>query len=117
MLVNIHFFNIKAGADEKRMLHLLDKDLAEYAKTFGCIERKTWKRLDAYSYSPGQPAQPAQPAQSAAYINVSLWPSKKEADAYTRAAREPPDEFKKVLVELFSGIEFEKTVRYVDEQG
>ena len=111
MLVNIHFFNIKAGADEKRMLHLGDKDVAEYAKTFGCIERKTWKLLNAYSYSPGQPAQ------SAAYINVSLWPSKKEADAYTRAAREPPDEFKKVLVELFSGIEFEKTVRYVDEQG
>ena len=72
MLRNIHFFNIKAGTDEKRMLHLLDNEVAEYAKTFGCLERKTWKLLDARSHG--------QPAQSAAYMNESLWPSQKEAE-------------------------------------
>ncbi len=44
-----NFFNIKSGADEARMLHLWNHEAAQYAKTFGCIERKTWKLLDASS--------------------------------------------------------------------
>ncbi len=32
MLRNIHFFNIKPGADARRILHLLDNDLAEHAR-------------------------------------------------------------------------------------
>ena len=90
------------------MLHLIDNELADYAKTIGCIERKTWKLLDARSQG--------EPAQSAVYINESLWPSQKEADAFSQAG-EPSEQFKKALEELRAGIEIEKTVRYVDEEG
>ena len=109
MLRNIHFFNIKSGIDKKRILHLIDHEIADYAKTFGCIERKTWKLLDAYSQG--------KPIQSAEYMNEGLWPSQKEADAFGQAARtEPPDEIKKVLDEVYSGTEFGKSVRYVDDE-
>jgi hypothetical protein len=104
MLRNIHFFNIRPGADEKRMLYILDHDVAEYAMTFGCIERRTLRLLDATSHG--------QPAQSAAYINESIWPSRKEADAFTYS--DPPEDTQRVLRDLLDGIEVEKTVRYVD---
>jgi hypothetical protein len=107
MLRNIHFFNIKPGADEKRVLHLVDYELAEYAKTFGCIERKTWKFLNA--------SVKGQPAESAAYLNESLWPSQKEADAISQAER--PEEIQKWWEELLLGIDIVKTVRYVDDEG
>ncbi len=107
MLRNIHFFNIKPSADANRILYFLDHELAEYAKTFGCIERKTWKLLDARTGG--------QPAESAAYMNESLWPSQKEADAYSQAER--PEEVGRRLDELFDGIENLKTVRYVDDEG
>lgn len=110
MLRNIHFFNIKSEADEKRILHLWDNEIAEYAKTFGCIERRTWKLLDARSLGG--------PAQSAAYMNESLWPSQKDADAFTQAIQEgPPEDVKKAFDEIRSGIEPDKSVRYVDEAG
>jgi len=73
MLRNIHFINIKPGADEERMLYLLNHEYAEYAKTFGCIERKTWKLLDAHHLDLGEPAE------SATYLNESLWPSQKDS--------------------------------------
>ena len=107
MLRNIHFFNIKEGADEKRVLQLLDNEIVELAKTFGCIERKTWKLLDARSHG--------QSVKSAAYMNESLWPSQKEADAYSHAER--PEEIRKWLDELLNGVDVVKTVRYVDEEG
>ncbi len=111
MLRNIHFFNIKPGADEQRMLHIMDHEFAEYTKTFGCIERKTWKRLDATARPQGQ----RQAAQSAAYMNESLWPGEKEANAFKNAER--PEEIREILEEMRNGIEFEKTVRYVDDEG
>ena len=107
MLRNIHFFNIKPGADERRILHLLDNDLAEHARGFGCIERRTWKLLDARSCG--------QPAPSAMYMNEALWPSQQKADEWTRAER--PEEIKKAFAEVLNGIEVEKTVRYVDAEG
>ena len=110
MLRNIHFFNIKSGVNEERILHLLDNEIAEYAKAFGCIERKTWKLLSVHVQG--------QPAQSAAYMNESLWPSQKEADAFTQAFREgPPEKVKKAYAELQAGLDPEKTVRYVDGEG
>ena len=110
MLRNIHFFNIKPGADEERVLHLLDNEIAEYARTFGCIERKTWKLLNAISQG--------EPAQSAAYMNEALWPSQKEADAFTRGIQEgPPEEVKKAFTELRAGVDIEISVRYVGEEG
>jgi hypothetical protein len=107
MLRNIHFFNIKPGADKERVLYLGDHEMVEYAKTFGCIERKTWKFLDAHAGG--------QPVESAAYMNESLWPSRKAADAFSRAER--PEEVRKWWDELADGIEIVKTVRYVDEEG
>ena len=107
MLRNIHFFNIKPGADEERILYLVDHELAELAKKFGCIERKTWKLLDARSQGKA--------VESATYMNESLWPSQKEADAFSRSERTPEE--KKLAEELRSGAEFVKTVRYIDEEG
>jgi hypothetical protein len=107
MLRDIYFFNIKEGADEKRVLQLLSNEVVEYAKTFGCIERKTYKFLDARAQG--------QPAESAAYIDESLWPSQKEANAFIRAER--PEEIMKWLGELLDGVELVKEVRYVDEEG
>ena len=112
MLRNIHFFNIKPGADEKRILHLLDNEIAEYARTFGCLERKTWKFLSARS------GPERQPTESAMYMNESLWPSQKGSDAFTQAIREaPPEEVKNTYDEMIAVMELEKTVRYVDEEG
>jgi len=107
MLRNIHFFNIKPGVDEERILYLFDHLVAEHAKTFGCIERKTWKLLDAHTGG--------QPVESAAYMNESLWPSQEAANTFSRAERS--EKVKKWLDELFGGIEVVKTVRYVDEEG
>ena len=66
MLRNIHFFNIKLRADEKRILYLMDVAFANYAKGFGCLERKTWKLLDAHAGG--------QDVESAMYMNEVLWP-------------------------------------------
>ena len=107
MLRNIHFFNIMPGADTERILYLLAHDHVAYAKTFGCIERKTWKLLDAHAQG--------QPVASAAYMNESLWPSQEAADTFSRAAR--PEEVQKWLDELLGGVEIVKTVRYVDASG
>jgi hypothetical protein len=107
MLRNIHFFNIKSGADEARMLSLMDHELAEYAKTFGCLERKTWKLLDARAAG--------EPVQAATYMNESLWPSRKEADAFTKAKR--PADVMEWWSELVVGTEIVKTVRYLDAGG
>jgi len=107
MLRNIHFFNIKPGVGKERILYLLDHKVAEHAQTFGCIERKTWKLLDAQAQG--------QPVGSAAYMNESLWPSQEAANAYSRAER--PEEVRKWLDELLAGIEVVKTVRYVDDGG
>jgi len=119
MLRSIHFFSIKPGADEKRMLHLMDNEFAEYAKTFGCIERKTWKLLDSGSPSLSVQSETLtlkwEPTRSAAYMNEGLWPSQKEADAFGNT--ELPADVKNFLDELFSGIEIENTVRYVDAEG
>lgn len=107
MLRNIHFINIKPGASEKRMLYLMDNELADYAKTFGCIERKTWKLLDARSQG--------KPVEAATYLNESLWPSQDAADAFSEADR--PAEVKAWFEELLNGVELVKTVRYIDEEG
>ena len=51
-------------------------------------------------------------------MNESLWPSQEKADAFSRTVRtEPPSEVRSNLSELLSGMEIEKTVRYVDEEG
>lgn len=112
MLRNINFINIKPGADEERMLYLLNHEYAEYAKTFGCIERKTWKLLDAYHHELGERGEPA---EAATYLNESLWPSQKEADAFGQSER--PEEVKAWVQELGDGVEFVLTVRYVDDEG
>jgi hypothetical protein len=104
MLRNVHFFHFKPGADKERILHLLDHDLAEYARSYGCIERKTWRLLDAWSAG--------EPTTAADYINEALWPGQKEADAFAQS--EKSEAMKQVLAEIFGAIDIEKTVRYVD---
>ena len=107
MLRNIHFFNIKPGADEARILYLGDHELVEYSRTYGCLERKTWKLLDAHAGG--------QPVESATYLSEALWPSQEAADAFSRAER--PEDVKKWWKELVDGLEIVKTVRYVDAEG
>ena len=107
MLRNIHFFSIRSGADERRMLYILDHDVAEYAATFGCLERRTLRLLDAN--------RRGKPVQGAAYMNESLWPSQKEGDAFTYS--DPPEDTQSVLRDLLDGIELERTVRYVELDG
>ena len=107
MLRNIHFFNIKPGADEKRILYLMDVKWAESAKSFGCLERKTWKLLDAHAGG--------QVAESAMYMNEALWPSQKAADAFTQAERSEEEE--KLIKEWRQSTDIVKTVRYVDAEG
>ncbi len=107
MLRNIHFFNIKPGVDVARILSLVDHEFAEYAKTFGCLERKTYKLLDAHAEG--------KPAKLAMYMNESLWPSQKEADAFSHAER--PVDVQDWWEEMTNGSEIVKTVRYVDASG
>ena len=106
MLRNIHFFNIKPGADEERILSLVDHELVAFAKTHGCIERKTWKLLDAHAGG--------QPVESAAYLNESLWPSQEAADAFSRTDRTGVEEW---YGEMRAGLEVVKSIRYVDKEG
>jgi hypothetical protein len=105
MLRVIHFLNIRAGADEQRTLRLLNDELADYARGYGCIERKTWKLLDA------NPTEHNQAVQVATYINEALWPSQQAADAFSQL--DHPGFFD----ELMRGIEIALTMRYVDEGG
>lgn len=72
MLRIMHFFNIKPGADEARMFHLINHGLLGYTRAYGCLERKTWTLVDATAQ--------AIPAAAAAYVNEALWPSQKAAD-------------------------------------
>ena len=107
MLRVIHFYNIKEGADRERLQHIADNEMKEYAERFGCIRRKTWMFLDA--------RKRGQPAESAAYMVEALWPSQKQADAFTHADR--PEDVRAWWEEMMDGIELVKTVRYVDEGG
>ncbi len=107
MLRNIHFFNLKPGAAEKRILYLMDVEFANYAKSFGCLGRKTWKLLDAHAGG--------QDAESAMYMNEALWPSQKDADAFSQAERS--EEVAKLMKEWSQGAEIVKTLRYVDDEG
>lgn len=103
----IHFFNLKPGADEAQMLALVNQGLLEITKFYGCLERKTWKLLDANAQG--------QPTPVAAYMNEALWPSQEAADTFARAVRD--GEAKAFFAEAHSGIETVLTVRYVDEAG
>jgi hypothetical protein len=103
----IHFFNIKPGADEAQMLRLVNQGLRDLARPYGCLERKTWKLLDANAQG--------EPAQAATYLNEALWPNQQAADAFARATHN--DEAKAFFAEVQSGIETVLTVRYVDKAG
>jgi hypothetical protein len=107
MLRVIHFYNLKEGADKERMQHIADHEYAEYAKQFGCIRRKTWRFLDARAGG--------QPAESPEYMTEALWPSLKQAEAFTHADR--PEEVREWWDEMRAGIQIVKSVRYVDEGG
>jgi hypothetical protein len=93
--------------DKARILSLGNHELVEYAKTFGCLERKTWKLLDAHAGG--------QSVESTTYLSESLWPSQKQADAFTHAER--PEDVRAWWDEMMDGIELAKTVRYIDEGG
>jgi hypothetical protein len=107
MLRNLHFFNIKPGVDEARILYLWDHVVAEYARSRGCIERRTWKLLDVRAGG--------EQTQAALYLNEALWPSQQAADAFGQT--EMPAEVRKAIDELFSGIESHRNLRYADAGG
>ena len=105
MMRNIHFFNLKEGADEKRILGLLDGAIKDHTMARGCVERRTLKLLDARAGG--------EAAESAQYMNESLWPDKETADAaFTK--EEATDEFRAAVDEAFQNIEMVKSVRYLD---
>ena len=79
----IHFFNLKPGADEAQMLALVNQGLLEITKFYGCLERKTWKLLDANAQG--------QPTPVAAYLNEALWSSQEAADTFAHAVRDGKD--------------------------
>ena len=108
MLRNIHFFNIKPGADEKRMLYLMNEMLGNHAKRLGCLERKTWKLLSSKTVEPSMGV--------ATYMNEALWPSQKVADGFASAVS-ATDEERLGYEELYGGIELLQTLRYVDDLG
>jgi len=103
----IHFFNLKPGTDEAQMLALVNQGLRDLTRAYGCLERKTWKLLDADAQG--------QPAPMAAYMNEARWPSREAADAFAHAVRD--GQAKAFFAEAHSGIETVLTVRYVDEEG
>lgn len=103
----IHFFNLKPGADEAQMLHLVNQGLRDLTRAYGCLDRKTWKLLDGNAQG--------QPTPMVAYLNEALWPSQEAADAFAHAVRE--GEAKTFFTEAHSGIETVLTARYVDEEG
>jgi hypothetical protein len=110
VLRNSHYFNIKPGVDAERIISIIDNEIAAHAKTFGCIERKTWKLLDFHNWNEEVPLAPP----PATYLNESLWPSQKEADAFGQS--EDSGEIKALMEELFNGAEFVLSVRYVDDE-
>lgn len=101
----IHFFNLKPDADEAQMLALVNQGLRDLTSAYGCLERKTWKLLDANAQ--------AQTAPMATYMNEALWPSREAADAFAHVVRDGLA--KAFFAEAYSGIETVLTVRYVDE--
>lgn len=103
----IHFFNLKPGADEAQMLALVNQGLRDLTRAYGCLERKTWKLLDANAQG--------QPVPVAAYLNEALWPNQEAADTFAHAMRD--GEAKASFAEAHSGIETVLTMRYVDEAG
>lgn len=103
----IHCFKLKPGADEAQMLALVNQGLRDLTRAYGCLDRKTWKLLDANAQG--------QPAPVAVYMNEALWPNREAADAFARAVRDGVA--KAFFAEAHSGIETVLTVRYVDEAG
>ena len=102
---NIHVFNLKEGADEKRILGLLDGAIKDHTMARGCVERRTLKLLDARAGG--------EAAESAQYMTESLWPDKETANA-AFAKEEATDEFRAAADEAFQHIEMVKSVRYLD---
>ena len=110
MLRNIHFFSLSPESDEREILRLLNNDLQVHARKFGCIERKTYRFLDAHS--------PDGPADSAPYIQEALWPDLASADKWTEELlSDSSQEIVRLRDVLGKAIKIERTVRYVDEQG
>ncbi|MEZ4735822.1 MAG: hypothetical protein R3E79_52700 [Caldilineaceae bacterium] len=89
------------------MLALVNQGLRDLTRAYGCLERKTWKLLDANAQG--------QPTPMATYLNEALWPSQEAADTFARAVRD--GEAKAFFAEANSGIETVLTMRYVDEAG
>jgi hypothetical protein len=110
MLRVIHFFNLKPGADEERVLPLLNNDLADHTIRHGCLERRTLKLLDA----DGQ----GQPVPAASYLNEALWPSLQVSDAWI-ATLGADERWQRLSTEIDNSIEFMQRLRYryVDEAG
>ena len=105
MMRIIHFFKLKPGASEKRLIELSTGELAEYLLAHGCVERRTMKLLDAEGRS--ERADP--------YLQEALWPDPETAD---RAMSQMPEEIKRLLEELLANIEVDErlTLRYLDAQ-
>jgi hypothetical protein len=107
MLRNIHFFNLKPGVDEATALAVLDGDVVEYAKSHGCIERRTWKLLDAHPDG----------SAPALYLNEALWPSQALADAYARTFGQDESPLAKRAGAVFECITIVQNLRFVDDEG
>ena len=77
MMRNIHFFNLAPGAEESRVIELLDGALADFAMARGCMERRTLKIHDSKQHSESGNDTP----EAAQYMNESLWPDLATAES------------------------------------
>lgn len=101
------FFNLKPGVDEATALAVLDGDLVEYAKSLGCIERRTWKLLDVHPNG----------SAPALYLNEALWPSQKLADAFSWNFSKDESPLAVRVRAAFDYITIVQNLRFVDDEG
>src|SRR4029079_1736684 len=107
MLRNIHFFNLKPGVDEDTAIAALDRDVAEYTQSLGCIERKTWKLLDAHPDG----------SAPAMYMNEALWSSQRAADSFGSSIEQDTSPLSLRVRAAFDCITVVQNLRFVDDEG
>ncbi len=107
MLRNIHFFNLKPGVDEATALAALNGDVAEYTKSLGCIERRTWKLLNAHPDG----------SAPALYMNEALWSSQSAADSFAPSIEQDTSPLSMRVRAAFDCITIVQNLRFVDDKG
>ena len=103
MMRNIHFFNLKEGADEASVFDSLDVIIKQYTLERGCVDRRTLRLIDAH--------EGGEEVDAPQYMNESWWPDVETAMAAFSQEQQTP-EFSEAVRKMREQIEIVRTVRY-----